>query len=106
MGLQHNPHIFFTHLSTVVERIEGIGKGLLAFGTQVALATFTRQAMFMRFVMTTQRTLHYTTEQLHFVQSSSPTLLPCTTETLVGFHLVAFAVLMLRRFADLAVQSA
>ncbi len=27
-------------------------------------------------------------------------------DTLVGFHLVAFAILMLRRFADLAVQSA
>lgn len=27
-------------------------------------------------------------------------------ETLVGFHLVAFAVLMLKRFAHLAVQSA
>jgi len=26
-------------------------------------------------------------------------------ETLVGFHLVAFAILMLRRFADLPVQS-
>ncbi len=36
--------------------------------------------MFMRFVMTTQRTLHYTTtEQLHFVQSSSPTLPPRMT---------------------------
>lgn len=27
-------------------------------------------------------------------------------ESLVGFHLVGFAVLMLRRFADLTVQSA
>ncbi|MGL5922856.1 MAG: IS5/IS1182 family transposase, partial [Chroococcidiopsis sp.] len=27
-------------------------------------------------------------------------------ETLVGFHLVAFAALMLKRFTDLALQSA
>jgi hypothetical protein len=80
MGLQHNPHFFFAHLPSVVESIEGIGKGLLAFGTKVALTTFTRLSMFMRFVMTTQRTLHNTTqEQLYFVQSISPTLLPCTT---------------------------
>jgi hypothetical protein len=39
VGLQHKEHIFFTHLSTVVERIEDVGKGLLAFGTEVALTT-------------------------------------------------------------------
>ena len=69
MGLQYNPHVFFAHLTAVVERIEGIGEGLLAFGTEVALTTFARLPMFMRFVMTTQRTLHQTTQnQLHFVQ--------------------------------------
>jgi len=62
MGLQYNLHVFFAHLPSVIQRIKGIREGLLAFGTEVALTPFTRQAMFMRFVMTTQRTLHNTTQ--------------------------------------------
>jgi hypothetical protein len=68
MGLQYNPHVFFTHLPSVIQRIKGISEGLLAFGTEVALAPFTCLSMFMRFVMTAQMTLHNTTQdQVHLV---------------------------------------
>jgi hypothetical protein len=51
MGLQYNPHIFFAHLPSVIQRIKSITEGLLTFGTEVALAPFTRQAMLMWFIM-------------------------------------------------------
>ncbi len=62
MCLQHNWQIFFTPLATVVEWSEGIGKSLLALGTEVALTTFTRQATFMQLLMTAQRTLDNPTQ--------------------------------------------
>jgi hypothetical protein len=60
MSLQHNSHLFFADLTTVIKGIKGVSKALSATGAKVALAAFTRLTVFMRFLMTAQGT-----SQLH-----------------------------------------
>ena len=65
---------------TVVKRIESFSKSLPTFWAEVTLCAFTGLTMFMRLLMVAQRTFHCTaTNQLHFFQSSSPTLPPRMT---------------------------
>ena len=56
--LQHYPHLFGSHLTTVVQGIKGFGKRLLAVGTVVPLTAFTRQDELISFHLTAKGAFH------------------------------------------------
>ena len=58
MGLKDHGDFFRLYLTTVVERIEGVGKRFIATSTFEPLAPFARSAVFMCGGVVTEGTVH------------------------------------------------
>jgi hypothetical protein len=87
MRLQDEMHFFRGELAAVVDRIEGISKGVVTGGAFEPLTALGSTAMFMSFEMTAEWAFHWLWQQLGWFLSSYPTLLWLTTKK--GFQEIA-----------------